>query len=108
METYQEELKHRRENNIGNEYTMSEIVFMLKKIGYKLDRKMDCRGMAKWMTGERSGETYPCLTTGIIESDTKRSAFHFKSRRDRNFDELQFLRKNGAFVAMQNGFIFEL
>ena len=108
MNQYKDELQYRRENNIGIESTMSEVVFKLSKIGYKLDRKMDCRCMAKWMTGERAGETYPCLSTGIIEADTKRSAFHFEARRDKNFEELQSMRQLGFYVPMANGYIFEL
>jgi Holliday junction resolvasome RuvABC DNA-binding subunit len=108
MNQFKDELRYRRENNIGTELTMSQVVFRLNLIGYKLDRKMDCRGMAKWMTGERAGETYHCLTTGIIEADTKRSAFHFEARRDKNFDELQDMRKTGIYVPMANGYFFEL
>lgn len=73
--------------------TLEEIARELRSIGYKLDRGMDCKGLARHMTGERAGSSYPSLTTGVNEIDTGRSAFHFESRRDANFEKLQKMRQ---------------
>lgn len=76
-------------------------------IGYTLDRSLDCRGMANWMTGERAGQSYPCITTCIRETDTGLSAFHFEARRDHNFAKLQDMRTSGKYFAISKGAILE-
>ena len=80
----------------------------LKHIGYKLDRKMDCRGTARWLTGPGEGTSYPCVTTGIKEIDTGKSAFHVEARRDKNFETLQKMRYDGAYVDLKNGYRLEI
>ena len=81
----------------------------LKSIGYKLDRPMDCKSIAMYLTGDFSGCSYPCCTTGIKEIDTGVSAFHFSARRDENFASLQKWRFSGDYFAVtKDGFIFEI
>lgn len=105
----QTELEYRRKNNQGIEFTSPLALDKeLRKIGYRLDRKMDCRSTARWMTGDRAGESYPACSTGIKEVDTGLSAFNVDARRDANFDKLQELRITGAWVAMHNGYILEI
>jgi hypothetical protein len=102
------ELEYRRKEQIGIEFTLTGLKHELKRLGYRLDRSMDSRSTARWLTGERSGESYPCITTGIKESDTGKSAFHFEARRDKNFESLQKLRIVGAYVPMNKGYLLEI
>jgi len=62
-------------------------------LGYKLDRRLDCRSEARFMTGPNAGKSYPCITTGLREANTGMSAFHYQARRDSNFRAMQQLRK---------------
>ena len=62
-------------------------------LGYRLDRSMDCRHTARWLTGDRAGQTHPCISTGVKEADTGISAFHVNARRDDNFRAMQQLRQ---------------
>lgn len=87
---------------------LAEIQRQLRSLGYALDRTLDCRGTARIMTGPRSGKTYPCLSTGIKESDTGRSAFHVDARRDASFRSLQRLRFEVGLYAVLNGAIMDL
>ncbi len=102
------ELEYRRANYPGSEFTLSSLANELKRLGYKLDRSMDCKHTARWLTGDRAGESYPCISTWVKEIDTGKSAFSTEARRDANFEALQTLRKEGAFVAMKNGYILEI
>ena len=74
-----------------------------KALGYTLDRSMDARCNARYLD---SGRTYPCCTTGIRETDTGRSAFHFESRRDSNYQAMQDLR--GKIFSISRGAILEV
>lgn len=56
---------------------LGEIKRQLRDLGYTLDRRRDCSSTVRIMTGPRAGKTYPGLSTGIKESGTGRSAFHF-------------------------------
>lgn len=67
-------------------------------LGYKLDRRLDCRSESRFMTGPNAGKFYPCLTTGLTEADTGRSAFHYQARRDDNFRAMMQLRKQIAAI----------
>lgn len=103
-----EDLEYRRMHRWGTEFTLSNLEAELKKLGYCLDRSMDCKATSTWRTGERAGKSFSCISTGIKEIDTGKSAFHFEARRDKNFDALQAMRYQGAFVAMRKGHILEL
>lgn len=69
--------------------TKAGIVQELAALGYQLDLHTACTGTATDCT---SGRTYPCITNGVREIDTKMSAFHFEARRDDKFKALQQLR----------------
>lgn len=73
--------------------TVKEFSERFAALGYKLDRSMDCRCNARFMTGEHAGESYPCITTSVKEIDTGMSAFHYQARRDSNFKAMQKLRQ---------------
>lgn len=86
---------------------IKEIESRLRALGYRLDRSLDCMGFARYMTGERAGESYPSITTGIKETDTGRSAFHFESRRDESYQAMQAMRLQEIY-AVHKGCIFEI
>lgn len=88
--------------------TIAQIRKEILEIGYRIDRRLDAMGKTRILTGERAGESYPCITTGIVEADTGRSAFHFAARRDANFARLQDMRLNESHYAIVKGSIFDL
>ena len=55
------------------------------------------------MTGPRAGRSYPCVTTGLRETDTGLSAFNAGARRDADFSRLQAMRAGGDYFAVSNG-----
>lgn len=76
------------------------------RLGYRLDRTLDCRGVARYMTDD--GETlasYPCVTTGVKEADSGLSAFNVDARRDDTFRAMQTLRQ--TVYAVTRGAILE-
>ena len=88
--------------------TVAHIGAVLGALGYRLDRSMDCKSLARYMQGPRTGQSYPVITTGIKEADTGRSFVHFESRRNDNFKKLQELRFNQELFAVVRGHILEI
>ena len=88
--------------------TIQTINERLKALGYRLDRSMDCRSLSRYMTGERAGKSYPCVSTYQVEIDTGLSAYNVDSRRDDNHKALQALRMSGECFAVSCGAILEL
>jgi hypothetical protein len=86
--------------------SVAEFGARFKVLGYKVDRTMDCRAPARYLTGERAGRSYPNCNTGLKEADTGLSAFHYQARRDDRFDAMQRLR-NEVF-AVSRGAILEV
>lgn len=84
--------------------TIAGIARQLKAIGYRLNRSMDCRSICQRSTGE----TYPTITTGIVEADTGLSFANVNARRDANFRALQDMRYNETFYAIHKDAIFSL
>ena len=85
--------------------TVAGMDHRFRELGYTLDRSEDCRCMAKYMTGPYAGYSHPCISCGVKEVDTGRSAFHFESRRDANFRSMQRLRQE--VFAVTRGAILE-
>lgn len=69
--------------------SLAELDEMIDQLGYARDKSMRCTCIAKNLA---TGNTYPNVSFGVREKDTKRSAFHFESRRDENFKKLQEIR----------------
>jgi hypothetical protein len=86
--------------------TVDELTQRVAALGYRLDRSLDCRAEARFISGPLGGMTYPCCTTYIVEADTGRSAFHYQARRDTNFCKLQELR--GEIATVSRGAILEI
>lgn len=83
--------------------TVPQFAARFAALGYALDRDLDCRSTARYLHDNR---TYPCCTTGLKESDTGLSAFHFQARRDSRFEQMQTLR--GEIFAISRGAILEV
>lgn len=98
------ELSYRKEQGQAP-VSVAEFTARFAALGYQLDRSMDCRALARYMTGERAGTAYPCCSTGVIEADTKLSAFNCDARRDERFRAMQELR--GSIYAVSRGYILE-
>jgi hypothetical protein len=81
--------------------TLEGLVAEYGALGYSFDRTMDCRSIARWVTGPRAGETYPYLTLSPKETDTGRSAFNIEARRDANFRRLMELRSEIFAVSQE-------
>lgn len=93
--------------SIGQErLTVSEFTARFAALGYRLDRSMDCRSMARYMDGERAGASYPACDTGLKESDSGLSAWNCQARRDARFQAMQELR--GQVFAVTRGAILEI
>jgi len=105
METLSAEVARRIA--VGNPpSTIRNIRARLRAIGYELTPGSHADCMARYMTGEYAGESYPVRTYAVRESDTKKSAFHYQARRDKNFEVLQGLRLGSAY-AVNRGRIVE-
>lgn len=82
--------------------TVPQFVARFAALGYRVDRSLDCRSTARYL---KTGRTYPACSTGMAESDTGRSAFHYESRRDSRFKAMQALRQH--VFAVSRGAILE-
>lgn len=82
--------------------TVPQFVSRFAELGYSVDRSMDCRSTARYL---ETGRTYPACNTGMAESDTGRSAFHYEARRDSRFEAMQALRQQ--VFAVSRGSILE-
>ena len=103
----QDELKYRA--SIGQTpVTLATIEAALMELGYQLDRMLDCRSLARWMSGPRAGKSYPALTTGIREVSTGLSFANINAGRGEDFQRLQALRLSGKLFAVIRGFILEI
>lgn len=69
-------------------------------IGYTFDRSSDIRSIARYMTGEQAGQSYPYLGLYPIQTDDKVSAWNVNARRDANYEALKVLR-NSLFAVVQ-------
>ena len=84
--------------------SLQGLIARVEALGYRLDRDLDCRSTARDM---KTGDSYPCLTTGLKEANTGVSAFHYRdARRDNNFQALQALRR--STFAVLRGAIFDI
>ena len=87
--------------------SVSEFARRFAALGYRVDRAGDCRSVARYMTGDWAGETYPACSTGLREADTGLSAFNADARRDAAFRAMQELRGE-IFAVTRDGFILEV
>lgn len=103
----QDELKYRA--SIGQTpVTLATVEAKLEELGYRLNRMLDCRSLARWMSGPRVGKRYPVVTTGITEVSTGLSFANANAERGENFQRLQELRLSGKLFAVIRGCILEI
>ena len=69
-------------------------------IGYAFDRSSDIRSIARYMTGEQAGQSYPYLGLYPVQADDKVSAWNVNARRDTNYEAFRVLR-NSLFAVVQ-------
>jgi len=86
--------------------SVAKMVKELEAIGYRLDRRMDCKSMATWRTGDRAGESYPANSLTLRQIDDGKSAFHFEARRDSNYESIKKFRN--THFAISGGYIMEI
>ncbi len=102
MDALETEIAHRKQHG-AQELTVAQFTARFAALGYSLDRSLDCRAPARYLN---TGRAYPACSTGLKESDTGMSAFHYAARRDARFREMQELR--GKIFAVSRGAILEV
>lgn len=105
MDALQAEIEYRR--SIGCEVvSVAEMARRFEALGYRLDRSMDCRSAARYMTGPRAGQSYPACSTGVVEADTGLRAWNVDARRDDRYRAMQQLRQD--VCAISRGALLEV
>lgn len=77
----------------------------IREFGYRFDRSMDCRSNALYMTGERAGQSYPCLSLRPAEIDTGVGWCNEAARRDHRWEQLKASRD--SYFAVVRGHLAE-
>lgn len=75
-------------------------------IGYTFDRSCDVRSIARYITGEQAGQSYPYLGLYPVQTDDKVSAWNVNARRDANYEAFKVLRN--SLFAVVHGRIVEI
>lgn len=85
--------------------TVGGLTAMIKELGYRFDDDMACKSMARYMTGERAGQSYPSNQLYPVQIDDGKSFAHVNARRDANFEALKKVRD--THYAVHAGYIYE-
>lgn len=88
--------------------TRAEVYAALKVLGYNLCRENDCPHIARYMTGERAGFSYPSCSLYPVQIDNGLSFANADARRDDNFRALQAMRFSGEWYWIHNNRFYEL
>lgn len=88
--------------------TLRQVNEALASLGYRLDRKLDCKSVNRILTGEDAGKSYPAINAYVVEIDTGLSFANVSARRDANFRRLQEIRLSGELYAVVRGRILEI
>ncbi len=83
--------------------TLAQLKAMIREIGYRFDPHMSCKSMARYLTGERAGHTYPNNSLKPTQVDDGLSYSHVCARRDANFERLTEIRNK--YYAVRGGYI---
>jgi hypothetical protein len=83
----------------------AQLKAMIREIGYRFDPDMACKSLARYMTGERAGESYPSNSLKPVQLDDGLSFSHFEARRDENFKRLTEIRN--THYSVHGGYIYE-
>lgn len=84
--------------------TFAKLKELIGQLGYRFNLSMSCRGMARYVTGERAGQTYPNCSLYPVQCDNGMSYAHVDARRDANFEQLKVLRD--TYFAVHAGRIY--
>lgn len=76
------------------EITLKQFEAEIRRIGYRFDRRMDCRGVSRYMTGPRSGKSHPYLALKPVQVSDGISWCSVYARRDDDFKRLKVLRES--------------
>lgn len=77
-----------------HQQTLAQFSNAIRAIGYRFDRRFDCRSLPRYMTGERAGHSYPALSLKPVQTDNGMAWSHFEARRDANYKALMQLRES--------------
>ena len=99
MDTLENEIAHRLSQGY-RQVSFEQFKTEYAAIGYTFDRTSDVRSIARYMTGERAGQSYPYLALYPVQADDKMSAFNVSARRDVNWEAFKLLR-NSLFAVVQ-------
>ena len=105
METLNKEISARLASG-ARQLSMAEMAAEYRALGYKFNRALDCRSIARYISGEREGQSYPCLSLYPVQISDGISAWNVDARRDDNFKALQQLRDE--VFAVSRGAIAEV
>jgi hypothetical protein len=95
----EDEVAARRSDGELQQLSIAQLDSELARLGYRRDRSTRSACIARWMTGPRAGQSWPCVTFGVVEADTGLSAFNANARRDDRFEALQQLRRSAYCVS---------
>lgn len=85
--------------------TVAQLRAMIRKLGYRFNPDKACKSLARYMTGERAGESYPSNALCPVQIDDGRSYANVDARRDANFERLKEIRN--TYYAVHGGYIYE-
>lgn len=85
--------------------TLKQFEAEIRRIGYRFDRRMDCRGSSRYMTGPRTGTSHPYLSLKPVQVSDGMSWCSVYARRDDGFKRLKELRD--SVFAVVHGAIAE-
>ncbi|WP_157643939.1 hypothetical protein [Burkholderia ubonensis] len=85
--------------------TFEQLKAMIRELGYRFDPRMSCKSLARYMTGERAGESYPANSLYPVQIDNGKSYANVESRRDSNWEKLKEIRN--TYYAVHGGYIYE-
>jgi hypothetical protein len=74
--------------------SLAEMESEIRMVGYRFDRESDCRANATYLSGPRSGQTYPNLDLRPVQADNGIGWCSVYARRDANFDALRALSES--------------
>ncbi len=105
MDTLENEIAHRLSQGY-RQVSFEQFKTEYATIGYTFDRSSDVRSIARYMTGERAGQSYPYLGLYPVQVDDRVSAWNVDARRDSNWEQFKVLRN--TLFAVTQGRIVEL
>lgn len=99
MDTLENEMSYRLSQGY-RQVSFEQFKAEYAAIGYTFDRTSDVRSIARYMTGERAGQSYPYLGLYPIQTDNGLSAWNVDARRDNNYQAFKVLR-DSLFAIIQ-------